>query len=78
MKRIILAALLGITTITAASTASAGQDKMAVCHHGDDGIELISIADPALDAHIGHGDARRPLDIVVETSDAPAVAVCEL
>ena len=36
--------------------ALARQAKVAICHEGDDGYELIEIAAPAVDAHLAHGD----------------------
>lgn len=61
--------LLSVAALSAAAVgltvtpASAGQTKSDVCHGGDDGIELISIADPAIDSHIAHGDAQ-PGDVL--------------
>lgn len=43
--------------VTLAQGGSGGQGKTDVCHVDDGGnYRLISIADPALDSHIGHGD----------------------
>ena len=60
---IVIAAVLAIFAFTGsvsagslfANTASAGygQDKVEVCHKGK---KTLSIAAPAVNAHLGHGD----------------------
>lgn len=41
-----------------AFNAFAGQTKTDVCHsHGDGSYDLITVADPAVDSHLAHGDA---------------------
>lgn len=57
-----LAAALAVLTAAAlgvvVAPATAGPpEKADVCHDGDDGWEVINIAEPAFDAHIDHGDA---------------------
>ncbi|MCB0173096.1 MAG: thrombospondin type 3 repeat-containing protein [Anaerolineae bacterium] len=47
-----------------AGTAQAGQDKVAVCHlNGDGNYVPINIADPALPAHLEHGDLVVGVDV---------------
>jgi hypothetical protein len=55
---------IGTTAATAAAVLVAsglafanGQTKTDVCHaHGDGTFDLITVADPAIDSHIAHGD----------------------
>ena len=60
MKKLILAVALALTAfMVVAPPASAGQEKSVVCHfNGTDDIVAISIADPAVQSHIDHGDSR--------------------
>jgi hypothetical protein len=57
MRRISLLALVGAFLLIPASLAIAGQAKTELCHANSNGYQLISIAEPAVDAHIAHGDA---------------------
>lgn len=58
MKRIIIAAALVATAFAIPTTTQAArQEKVDVCHDGDDGWKLINIADKAVNAHLNHGDA---------------------
>ena len=53
-----VAALTAVAVGVAVTPATAGPpDKGNVCHDGDNGWEVISIAEPAFDSHIAHGDA---------------------
>lgn len=57
MKALAIALLLA-ATLAGGQAASAGQAKAAVCHlPGDTTAILIEIADPAVQAHIEHGDS---------------------
>jgi hypothetical protein len=57
VKKLLITAglLLSVLAIPIAAV-EAKQKKVSVCHDGDDGIELISIAEPAVAAHRAHGD----------------------
>lgn len=68
MSKRVLGAVVGVGIIVAGAlalpgAASAKQAKADVCHDGDAGWELINIAEPAVDAHLAHGDAL-PGDLV--------------
>lgn len=57
----------------------AGQDKTPVCHLDDDGnFILISIADPALDAHLEHGDLIVGVDVDENCEPLVAQIGCQL
>lgn len=50
--------------VLSAETVQAGQAKVDLCHLDEDGLyHLVSVAEPAVPAHIGHGDSL-PGDIV--------------
>ena len=49
-KTLITAALVAIVGLVMASN---GQDKVEVCHNGEN---TLSIGAPAVDAHLAHGD----------------------
>ena len=56
---VMLAAMMVITSTYVSSVSAEGQDKVEVCHvDGQGNYSQISIADPALDSHVAHGDAR--------------------
>jgi len=53
-----------VLLISAMPALAGGPDKVEVCHLNDDGgLHVISIADPALDAHIAHGDQQIGIDV---------------
>lgn len=58
MSRMI-AAVLGLALLPITAVAMAGQQKVLVCHNGN----TLSIAAPALDAHLGHGDDSGPCTV---------------
>jgi hypothetical protein len=67
MSLLLLVLALLVLMLAAAMPAFAGQEKSAVCHmtgtydfgQGDvPAGHLITIADPALDSHIDHGDTQ--------------------
>jgi hypothetical protein len=80
MKKIILAAVVALSAVTALGMAPAsaeGQSKATVCHfNGTDDIVVISVADPAVQSHVDHGDAR-PGD-AVPGMDATYGESCEI
>ena len=80
MKRILIAAALAATALafgSAGATQAEGQTKATVCHfNGTDDIVVISIADPAVQSHIDHGDSR-PGD-AVPGEDATYGENCEI
>lgn len=52
------AALCAVAVGLTVTSASAGPpEKGDVCHDGDNGWEVIRIAEPAFEAHVEHGDA---------------------
>lgn len=57
MRRTSLLALVGAFLLIPSALAMAGQTKTDMCHANSNGYQLISIAEPAVDAHIAHGDA---------------------
>jgi hypothetical protein len=64
MRKGILFLLVVSLLLPAAVVLAAGQDKVAVCHLNDDGSFVpITIADPALDSHLAHGDAVVGVDV---------------
>lgn len=63
MKKLIAAAAVTAVAaigfgVSSPTDAKGGQPKETVCHDGDHGIEAISIAAPAVEKHIAHGDFR--------------------
>lgn len=46
--------VIGCLLALASSAALAGNDKVTLCHKGD----TITVAEPAVQAHLGHGDNR--------------------
>ena len=60
--KILIAAALALSALAIGSTAPAaaeGQTKATVCHvEGNENVIAISIADPAVQSHIDHGDSR--------------------
>lgn len=64
MRKIVLVLLVVSLLLPAAVALAQGQDKVAVCHLDDEGNFVpISIADPALDSHLAHGDAEVGVDL---------------
>jgi hypothetical protein len=51
-------------------TVQAAQDRVMVCHRG----ETITIARPALRAHLAHGDTEGPCEVVEEDAGVEADA----
>ena len=57
MKKLLLVLLVVVVMLATVSGVWAGQEKVAVCHLDEEGNYIpINIADPALDAHLAHGD----------------------
>jgi hypothetical protein len=57
------------------STAVAAPSRTTICHHGDAGIEVITVASSALAAHYAHGDV--PYTNCCSDGDCAANATCE-
>ena len=72
MKKVLTAAAVLVTAVTVASVASAGQARVDVCHvHGNGDIEQITVAEPAYQSHIDHGDAAvSAADTIIAATDA--------
>jgi hypothetical protein len=61
------------TTAGAPATTTHGQQKVAVCHHtGSGGEHTIVIAEPAVAAHLAHGDSRGACTAHAAPAPAPA------
>lgn len=60
VKRVTLAATMGLVLVAGlGSTAMAGgpkQEKVDICHRAGDKFVQISVAQPAVSAHMRHGD----------------------
>ena len=64
MRKGVLFLLVVSLLLPAAVALAQGQEKVAVCHVDDAGNFVpISIADPALDSHLAHGDAEVGVDL---------------
>lgn len=64
MRKIVLVLVVVSLLLPAAVALAQGQDKVAVCHVDEEGNFVpISIADPALDSHLAHGDAEVGVDL---------------
>lgn len=64
MRKSVLIILVVSLLLPAAVALAQGQEKVVVCHVDDAGNFVpISIADPALDAHLAHGDAEVGVDL---------------
>jgi 5'-nucleotidase len=58
LMMVVVVLVLSLFLVTAVF-AKGGKDKAAVCHmDGQGNYSLITIADPALDAHLAHGDSQ--------------------
>ena len=60
-----ITAIFGIAVLTAIlfggltfsqSVMGDGQEKVTICHQGDEGPETITVGAPAVPAHLAHGD----------------------
>jgi hypothetical protein len=59
MKRKMISVLLALVMLTLATGVFAKQDKVTICHKpGTAAEETLSVAAPALKAHLGHGDTE--------------------
>jgi hypothetical protein len=57
MGKSVLLLLVLLMLLPASLSLADGQEKVAVCHLDDEGSLIpISVADPALDTHLTHGD----------------------
>lgn len=64
MRKTVLVLLVMSLLLPAAAALAQGQDKVAVCHvDGEGNFVPISIADPALDSHLAHGDTEVGVDL---------------
>jgi hypothetical protein len=52
----IAAALVAATAVAATALAGRGESKVTVCHVTGSGMHQITIAQPAVEAHMRHGD----------------------
>ena len=61
---VMAAILFGGLTISQSAFAGqgggGGQQKVTICHQGDEGPETITVAAPAIPAHLNHGDTLGP------------------
>ena len=57
MKR--LALIAALVSAGAAPLVFSKQDKVTICHRG----HTITVAEPALQAHLAHGDAIGPCEV---------------
>jgi hypothetical protein len=57
-KSILIVALLAVLAIGlgASTFAAGGQSRVTICHHAGHRYVQITIAEPALPAHLAHGD----------------------
>jgi hypothetical protein len=76
MKRVLflLALAVCVVALTSFNTASAGAEKVKVCHHNPDMDDdpplewfVIEVAAPAVGAHLAHGDCLAAADAIVGT-----------
>ena len=57
LRSSVLVLVLGILAFAPVLVFAAGQPKIDMCHFDDEGAyHIITIADPAFDAHVAHGD----------------------
>ena len=57
-RSILVVALLAVLAIGlgASSFAASGQNRVTICHHAGHRYVKITVAEPALVAHLAHGD----------------------
>ena len=49
-------AILAVGLGASSFAAPGGQDRVTICHQAGHRFISITVAEPALDAHMGHGD----------------------
>jgi len=60
MTAILLGGLAFSQSAFAGDRGGGGQQKVTICHLGDEGPETITVAAPAVSAHLRHGDTLGP------------------
>jgi len=76
---VLAAILLGGLTFSQSAFAGqgGGQNKVTICHQGDEGPETITVAAPAIPAHLAHGDTLGPC-VEEPTGDRILSCLCDL
>jgi hypothetical protein len=76
MKRKMISVLLALVMLTLATGVFAKQDKVTICHKpGTAAEETLSVAAPALKAHLGHGDSEGECSFTETDTEPPTVTV---
>jgi len=75
---VLAAILLGGLTFSQSAFAGqgGGQQKVTICHQGDEGPETITVGAPAVPAHLAHGDTLGECDDLPDTTGPDRLDAC--